>query len=370
MSLKLPQPVAKIMDDSDDEPPIIHNLMPRYISTSLLNMISQQAASWQGKTRLPTTAMKSLELLNFGIKEIPTDLTAFTCLEELRISHNKIRSISRPTSSQIFQIIGRSLTLLDLSQNRIEAIPHNFMKLIPLIQTLNLSKNRISSLPSNIGGLTHLRVLQISSNRFRQLPSSLCYLKKNLLVLRIDWPLYLGVEHSSIITDLSQELLLNEICLFPGELNQKEMILSLKNFLRKIGESKGFGYYLETFLKDYNRSGSIEINPSKIGLSIIAEDIGALQNILRNNPRFLHLRCENHEYYMQEKSKLKNVVDRIGLTSMGVGNRQVQKHNIPKSSICKNLFTPKDTSLVRMIIENGKLHSLEALISIFGPRKR
>ncbi|PRQ24675.1 putative P-loop containing nucleoside triphosphate hydrolase, leucine-rich repeat domain, L [Rosa chinensis] len=55
------------------------------------------------------------------------------------------------------------------------------------VRTLNLSDNYIEEIPDEVGGLVHLRYLDLSRNRkLKKLPDSLCNLV-NLQTLRVDW---------------------------------------------------------------------------------------------------------------------------------------------------------------------------------------
>mmetsp|Transcript_25309 Transcript_25309/g.76774 ORF Transcript_25309/g.76774 Transcript_25309/m.76774 type:complete len:726 (-) Transcript_25309:253-2430(-) len=66
----------------------------------------------------------------------------------------------------------RALETLNLSGNRLRALPHSFGKLVALV-TLGLGANRLQALPAELGGLGALRTLQLGENRLTELPESL-----------------------------------------------------------------------------------------------------------------------------------------------------------------------------------------------------
>ncbi|KAG0310661.1 hypothetical protein BGZ99_000227 [Dissophora globulifera] len=70
----------------------------------------------------------------------------------------------------------RNLTLLDLSKNRLTALPESIMHLTKLVD-LKLSMNQLESIPSGIGGLTKLASLALDSNRLESVPSQIGLIK-------------------------------------------------------------------------------------------------------------------------------------------------------------------------------------------------
>ena len=129
----------------------------------------------------------SLDLSFNLIEEIPLDLPlCLPHLTVLNLSHNKISAV--PES--IFGFI--HLRLLDLSYNSLEEIPPTLCSLREL-RKLDLSHNTISKLPSNINQLDKLNV---SHNNIEHLPLSLGNIVSLQVLLATDNPLHLEFEEN------------------------------------------------------------------------------------------------------------------------------------------------------------------------------
>lgn len=95
--------------------------------------------------------------------EVPSECTAYSCLEKLVLYHNTIKSI--PDSFSYLQ----SLQYLDISRNQLTYLPPSVCQL-PQLQCLVVSNNRLVSLPEEIGSLTNLMQLDVSCNEIAHLP--------------------------------------------------------------------------------------------------------------------------------------------------------------------------------------------------------
>lgn len=65
-----------------------------------------------------------------------------------------------------------------LSKQNIEEIPTSLMRLVGNLRTLDLSENKISQLPHNFGNFQVLKNLQLNNNRLASLPDSFVNLKR------------------------------------------------------------------------------------------------------------------------------------------------------------------------------------------------
>ena len=132
----------------------------------------------------------SLDLSFNLIEEIPVDLPlCLPHLTVLNLSHNKISAV--PDS--IFGFI--HLRLLDLSYNALEDIPTTVCCLREL-RKLDLSHNKLSKIPSNINHLKKLDKLNLSHNNIEHLPLSLGNISSLHVLLATDNPLQLEFEEN------------------------------------------------------------------------------------------------------------------------------------------------------------------------------
>ena len=139
-------------------------------------------------------AVKSLNLSDRGLAELPPEIGQCGQLRRLYLKGNQLREL--PVE------IGRcgELRLLNVSDNQLAELPPEaggWMQLESLflngnrlsglpgelgqcgqLQTLNLSDNRLTALPREMAGLRNLEVLDLSANQLSALPGGLRELRK------------------------------------------------------------------------------------------------------------------------------------------------------------------------------------------------
>ncbi|XP_069692233.1 leucine-rich repeat and calponin homology domain-containing protein isoform X2 [Periplaneta americana] len=116
-----------------------------------------------GKYNLSDTVIADLSKNRFG--ELPVEVTEFYFLERLQLYHNTIRSI--PDSVVYLQ----SLIYLDLSRNQLSVLPSSLCQL-PL-EVLLVSNNKLVALPEELGRMKTLAELDASCNEISHLPPQL-----------------------------------------------------------------------------------------------------------------------------------------------------------------------------------------------------
>ncbi|XP_004305501.1 PREDICTED: putative disease resistance protein RGA4-like [Fragaria vesca subsp. vesca] len=79
----------------------------------------------------------------------------------------------------------RSLRTLATFSCRITSLDREFVSQLKCVRTLNLRDNGVEELPEEVGGLVHLRYLDLSCNKWKRLPDTLCNLI-NLETLRLE----------------------------------------------------------------------------------------------------------------------------------------------------------------------------------------
>ena len=88
---------------------------------------------------------RRLSLRNTSVSTLwqrTVDISMFADVEELNLSHNKLRDL---TAAQLQPF--ERLRVLDLSNNSIEQITGNFTSIVPRLHTLDLRNNRLETLP-------------------------------------------------------------------------------------------------------------------------------------------------------------------------------------------------------------------------------
>jgi adenylate cyclase len=118
-----------------------------------------------------TTEIISLNLSRNLSLDLPRDfIQACPQLRDIKYANNEARklpiSISRATK----------LTLLDVSNNRLEEVEHADLARLHGILRLTLANNRLNSLPRDFGTFKALRVLNLSSNFLDKFPVAICTL--------------------------------------------------------------------------------------------------------------------------------------------------------------------------------------------------
>ncbi|XP_021927776.1 leucine-rich repeat and calponin homology domain-containing protein 1 isoform X3 [Zootermopsis nevadensis] len=116
-----------------------------------------------GKYNLSDTVIADLSKNRFG--ELPVEVTEFYFLERLQLYHNTIRSI--PDSVVYLQ----SLIYLDLSRNQLSVLPSTLCQL-PL-EVLLVANNKLVALPEELGRMKTLAELDASCNEISHLPPQL-----------------------------------------------------------------------------------------------------------------------------------------------------------------------------------------------------
>ncbi|KAG4081819.1 hypothetical protein H8356DRAFT_1438280, partial [Neocallimastix lanati (nom. inval.)] len=97
-------------------------------------------------------------------------------LRKLQLSHNKIREINSLDLKYCKELeISHNELVLDLRNNKLQSIGENVS--CPELKELYLTSNRLSSLGSILKSATHLNILDIFGNVFKEVPHDVLYLK-------------------------------------------------------------------------------------------------------------------------------------------------------------------------------------------------
>lgn len=120
---------------------------------------------------LQLTKLKLLDLSHNCIENLPVELSNLPNLSEFNISYNELGKSTLKQWTWLGGRLSKTLKLLNLSNNNLNYLPHQLVKLHALI-SLCVDHNQLKSLPSGIGSLKHLRVLTASNNHISILPGS------------------------------------------------------------------------------------------------------------------------------------------------------------------------------------------------------
>ena len=183
------------------------------------------------------------------------------CLEKLCLSNNYVTSIPDDFCSSLtflqslnmWNVLGdpkrrddvsvcvlppsincmKSLTVLDLSRHRLDALPSTFADLHHLID-ISLSSNKFSSFPRVLLSLIGLKRLKMANNTITELPDEIGELRR-LEVLKMS---------NNILSELPDEI---------GQLRRLEVLNMSRNILAELPEEIGMLRMLQVLDMSYNR---------------------------------------------------------------------------------------------------------------------
>lgn len=112
--------------------------------------------------------LQKLDLSNNHIKKLPKTIGDLVCLRELTLHSNFLETFEVELCNSSWR---NSLTSLDLSENKLKALPFQFCNFRELLN-LKLDGNELVQLPFAIGKLSKLRFLSATKNKLAYLPNS------------------------------------------------------------------------------------------------------------------------------------------------------------------------------------------------------
>lgn len=103
-----------------------------------------------------------LNLSNQNLNEVPGYMYLETDLEEINISHNKLKDSLKAEIKNL-----KKLKVLDISNNQFTGLPAEIGQLQEL-EILNISNNQLTGLPHELGNLQNLKELDLSGNDYSE----------------------------------------------------------------------------------------------------------------------------------------------------------------------------------------------------------
>mmetsp|Transcript_6112 Transcript_6112/g.10147 ORF Transcript_6112/g.10147 Transcript_6112/m.10147 type:complete len:319 (+) Transcript_6112:100-1056(+) len=126
-------------------------------------------------------SLKILDLAGNSITKIPPCVQHLSLLQELKVDHNKLKSLQG-----VEHMV--NLKILTANYNKIKALPRGIANLIDL-EVLYLSDNILVSLPNEIRKLRNLKYIHLNGNRLSRLPGGFKKLQ-NLKRITLDRQLH------------------------------------------------------------------------------------------------------------------------------------------------------------------------------------
>lgn len=124
-----------------------------------------------GSPEIEWTEAKSLQLDNWGLRELPAEVCQMTHLRELHLRNNALQALPEAIGNLA------NLESLLVSGNALTSLPESITKLSKL-RVLGVSTNAIERLPEGIGEMSSLEEIHIGGNRICDLPVSLGKLRQ------------------------------------------------------------------------------------------------------------------------------------------------------------------------------------------------
>ncbi|KAL5113515.1 hypothetical protein ACEQ8H_008600 [Pleosporales sp. CAS-2024a] len=121
-----------------------------------------------------TLYQKATEIISLNLSrnlslDVPKDfIQACTNLREIKYTSNDARRLPPSLS------LASRLTMLDISNNRLQSLDRSELHKLQSLQGLRLSNNGLTRLPSYFGQYRALRSLNLSSNALKEFPDFLC----------------------------------------------------------------------------------------------------------------------------------------------------------------------------------------------------
>lgn len=148
-------------------------------------------------TRTSEEKLRQLQLIEKKLEEYKKDCpgepkAVQAAIERIRLFYNNnyqefldLSDLKLSSLPDIFDqpIIVDRLIYLNVSKNKLKALPHSIYTLVNLTE-LDLSNNQLSKLDESINNLKNLSTLILNNNFLKELPEQICFLSKllNLLI--------------------------------------------------------------------------------------------------------------------------------------------------------------------------------------------
>lgn len=218
--------------------------------------------------------LKSINLSGFGLTTIPINLTDFSSLTKIDLSHNKLEQLNGLEQLKNLRVLildhnpqlkGSSLnnTLPGINNLKVLSIQYSNLLFVPYavynqigLEELNLSGNDIDAISSEIGKLKLLRSLYLDNNNIEFIDNGVQHLRK-LEVLSISSNPILNRAH--LFLQLSQLNRLKELAIDGGSVEEGYTRDNLINSVEKLTISANNNTTNQTLVKLFPTLKSLTI---------------------------------------------------------------------------------------------------------------
>jgi len=112
------------------------------------------------------TSLRTLDLSNNKLKALPPAISGFTSLKSLTLTSNHLGTLP----AELSQL--KKLEILVLDKNNLKSLPAGLFSNLTHLKTLSLASNQLTAFPEGLGTLRHLDAVDLSDNKIRSLPDS------------------------------------------------------------------------------------------------------------------------------------------------------------------------------------------------------
>ncbi|XP_040375246.1 disease resistance protein RPV1 isoform X2 [Rosa chinensis] len=222
-------------------------------------------------------SIKTLNLIDSGIKELQSWIGCCISLEVLKLSGTSIKQLPLTIGNLT------SLRKLDLCRTPLKELPPSIGYLTSL-RELNLSETHIKELPLSIGDLTSLVSLNVSETSIRELPSSIGNLT-SLVELDVSETLIevlpLSIGKLTSLRELELSTHIKELPLSIGDLTSLVRLNVSETSIRELPSSIG---NLTSLVELYVSGTSIRELPSSIGDLTSLVELDASETLIEELP--------------------------------------------------------------------------------------
>ncbi|KAL2136260.1 hypothetical protein VTI74DRAFT_4693 [Chaetomium olivicolor] len=203
--------------------------------------------------------------------DVPRDfIQSCTNLRDIKYTNNEARKLPPGLSR------ASKLTMLDVSNNRLEQLEHAELDNLSGLLKLNLANNRLNRLPAYFGAYSVLRTLNISSNFLEKFPAFLCDLE-SLVDLDLSF---------NLISDLPDAI---------GKLaNLEKFVITNNRLTGSFPDSFGNLSNLRELDIKYNTIGNIDVIAQLPKLEILTADHNSISQFVGTFERLRSLKLNSN----------------------------------------------------------------------------